>query len=273
MKITISYKSLFKLSSIITIFCLTISCKNNPEKDSANLFLDENASVNSTVGFDFLPTSTTKNIVKHKNYTLSYSEKHEQAEWVAYDLKTENLDNHHYERPYFIKDELVSSGSADWKNYKKSGFDKGHLCPAGDMSFSEESYNETFLTSNISPQTHVFNAGIWNTLEQKVRYWAQKLDGLYVVTGPVLIEGLQTIGKENVAVPTYFYKVLMTKKEGQTKMIAFLVPTKIDDTPLYKHVISVDELEKKTGIDFFPKLNDKIELELEKSSDYKSWSF
>ena len=117
----------------------------------------------------YLPTSTTNQIVKHKYYTLSYSEKFEQAEWVAYELKKDYLKNGDYKRPYFIEDPKVTTGSADWRNYKKSGYDKGHLCPAGDMEFSEEAYNDTFYTSNISPQKHDFNSGMWNRVEKKTR--------------------------------------------------------------------------------------------------------
>lgn len=223
--------------------------------------------------FDFLPSSTTNQIVKHEFYTLSYNESHEQAEWVAYELKKNYLKNSSFKRPFFIEDPKVRTGSADWRNYKQSGYDKGHLCPAGDMEFGAAAYNDTFFTSNISPQLHDFNSGVWNRLEQKVRYWAVKYDGVYVVTGGVLASSLKTIGKEKVSVPDYFYKVLLDNREGDFKMIAFLLPNTESSAPLYRFVVSVDRIEKMTGIDFFPKLNDKIENQLEKSSDYKSWSF
>lgn len=203
---------------------------------------------------------------------MSYNETYEQAEWVAYELKGVKS-YHDYDRPFFIEDEKVNTGSADWRNYKRSGYDKGHLCPAGDMKFSKEAYDETFLTSNISPQKHDFNDGIWNTLEQKVRYWASKYDGIYVVTGGVLNDNLKTIGEEDVAVPEYFYKVLLDTSRSEYKMIGFLVPAVDSNKPLYEFVVPVDEIEKMTGIDFYPSLNDKIENNLEKSSDYKSWSF
>jgi endonuclease G len=223
--------------------------------------------------FNFLPSSTTNQIVKHNYYTLSYSEKYEQAEWVAYELKKNYLKNNSFKRPFFIEDPKVITGSADWRNYKKSGYDKGHLCPAGDMEFVIDAYNDTFFTSNISPQLHEFNSGVWNRLEQKVRYWATKYDGVYIITGGVLESSLKTIGKEKVSVPQYFYKVLLENTEGNFKMIAFLIPNSESKNPLYSFVVSVDRIEKMTGIDFFPKLNDKIENRLEKSSDYKNWSF
>ena len=242
-----------------------------------NSVLISNASMmqekNKNKFFDFLPTSTTNQIIKHDYYTLSYNEKYEQAEWVAYELKKSYLRSSDFERPYFIEDPKVKTGSADWRNYKKSGYDKGHLCPAGDMEFAINAYNDTFFTSNISPQVHDFNGGVWNRLEQKTRYWATKYDGIYVITGGVLNSSLKTIGKEKVSVPNYFYKILLDNSNGQYKMIAFLVPNTKSDKSLYSFVVSVDSLEKMTGIDFFPKLDDKTENRLEKSSDYKSWSF
>lgn len=265
------------------LFCLMFSTIISSCRKEVDLNLEQEISTDSIVknknliendseNFDFLPSSTTNHIVVHKYYTLSYCEEYEQAEWVAYELKGIKA-YHDYDRPFFIEDEKVKTGSADWRNYKRSGYDKGHLCPAGDMKFSKEAYDETFLTSNISPQKHNFNDGIWNTLEQKVRYWAVKYDGIYVVTGGVLNDNLKTIGNEEVAVPEYFYKVLLDTSRGEYKMIGFLVPAVDSNKPLYEFVVPVDEIEKMTGIDFYPSLNDKIENSLEKSSDYKSWSF
>ncbi len=231
------------------------------------------ASKSQKYPFDYLPTSTTNQIIKHNYFTLSYNEKYEQAEWVAYELKKAYVKNSNFERPYFIEDPKVKTGSADWRNYKKSGYDKGHLCPAGDMEFAINAYNDTFFTSNISPQIRDFNGGVWNRLEQKVRYWATKYDGVYVITAGVLQPNLKTIGKEQVLVPNYFYKILLDNSNGQYKMIAFLVPNAKSDKPLYEFVVSVDSIEKMTGIDFFPKLDDKTENRLEKNSDYKAWSF
>lgn len=242
-------------------------------KKSKKVNTDAKKDMSTKVVFDFLPTSTTNQIVKHTYYTLSYNEAHEQAEWVAYELKKSYVRNNNFRRPFFNEDSKVTTGSADWKNYKNSGYDKGHLVPAGDMGFDISAYNDTFFTSNISPQLHSFNDGVWNRLEQKIRYWAVKYNGVYVITGGVLEKSLETIGKEKVSVPKYFYKVLMAKTGNEIKMIAFLVPNEASQKPLYDFVVSVDRLEKMTGIDFFPKLDDRIENKLESSDDYKSWSF
>lgn len=221
----------------------------------------------------FLPTSTTEQIVHHEGYSLSYSEPHEQAEWVAYELKKSHLTNTNFKRPYFEIDNAVNTGAASWRNYKNSGFDRGHLCPAADRKYNQLAHDETFLTSNISPQEHEFNSGIWNTLEQKVRYWASKYDGVFVVTGGVLKGRMRTIGTERVSVPNQFYKVLIDSNSGNVKMIAFLIPHENSNKPLYDFVVSVDSIEKLTGIDFFPQLEDSLENKLEASSSYKDWSF
>jgi len=179
---------------------------------SNTVFSSDNSiaeTVNQNQSFDFLPTSTTHQIIKHDYFTLSYNEKYEQAEWVAYELKKSYIRSSNFKRPYFIEDPKVKTGSADWRNYKKSGYDKGHLCPAADMEFAINAYNDTFFTSNISPQVHDFNGGVWNRLEQKVRYWATKYDGVYVITGGILKPSLKTIGKEEVLVPNYFYKIVL----------------------------------------------------------------
>lgn len=221
----------------------------------------------------FLPSSTTGQVIHHQGYSLSYNEPHEQAEWVAYELKQTHLSKSNFKRPYFEIDKAVKTGAAHWRNYKNSGYDRGHLCPAGDRRYSKMAHDETFLTSNISPQKHSFNSGIWNRLEQKVRYWADKYDGVFVITGGVLEDDLEAIGLERVSVPKRFYKILLDTDSDETKLLAFLLPHRESNQPLYNYVVTVDEIETLTGIDFFPKLEDTLENELESSKDYKAWSF
>lgn len=244
---------------------------NNSAENNTNTPIK--AVVKTHNGFNFLPTSTTGQVVQHDAYTLSYSEPHEQAEWVAYSLGKDDIVRTNRERPFFISDPKVRTKSAHWRNYKKSGYDRGHLCPAGDRRATKKLYDETFYTSNISPQKHAFNSGIWNNLEQKTRYWAKKYKHLYVVTGGILDGNLKTIGKDKVSVPKYFYKILLDYTQPDIKAIAFLMPHQDSNKPLYEFVVSIDELEQKTGIDFFPDLPDDIENKLEASSSYKGWSF
>ena len=254
--------------SLLSLFCVFICCKEASSSKETPMGFVQNKTEDLEV---ILPKSEA--LIRHKHYVLSYNEAHEQANWVAYTLAKKDIVYSHLKRPYFIDDPLVSSGSANWKNYIRSGYDRGHLCPAGDRRFSVEAFNETFYTSNVTPQRNDFNSGVWNRLEQKTRYWAKKYDGLLVITGGVLQGNLETIGREKVSVPKYFYKILVDYRHGKYHAIGFLLPHKDSEQPLYSFVTSIDTIEQMTGIDFMPKLPDAFENKLETNVDYKAWSF
>lgn len=243
--------------------------ENYNDKTSLPIITDDEIDTNSY----YLPTSTTNQIIHQQYYSLSYHETHEQAEWVAYELKKKHLSDAQRKRPYFNEDPKVSSGSAHWRNYKNSGYDRGHLCPAGDRRFSLQAYNETFYTSNITPMRNDFNAGIWNRLEQKTRYWAKKYDGVFVVTGGILNQQQKTIGKEKVTVPDYFYKILLDNRKGTFRLLAFLIPHEQSKASLKRFVVPVDKVEELTGIDFFPNLPDDQESREEATVNLSNWHF
>jgi endonuclease G len=142
-----------------------------------------------------LPSSTTNQIVKHDYYTLSYSAKFEQSECVAYRLNAKQQIGSKFERPFLLGIKLFLINLRIGKIIKRSIYDKGHLCHAGDMKFSEAAFEATFYTKNISLYTQEFNDGVWITLEQKVRYWYSKHSELYIITGGFLQVGLITVGK------------------------------------------------------------------------------
>ena len=169
----------------------------------------------------YLPTKSNSNnqVVKHTYYTLSYSEPHEQAEWVYYVLTPKMLLGNVNRTNDFREDLKISTGSAQLKDYKNSGYDKGHLVPANDMRMNNLSMSESFYMSNMSPQFPSFNRGIWKRLETLVNSWAKKTK-IYIVTGGVLTSELSEIGINGVSVPKYFYKVIYDSNNN--KMIAFV---------------------------------------------------
>jgi endonuclease G len=227
---------------------------------------------NSSSAQELLPTSTTGQIVRHTYYTLSYSEKDEQPEWVYYTLTAEMLKGKQKRTNDFRQDTLITSISAQPLDYKHSGYDLGHLCPAQDMKLNKTSMSESFLMSNMSPQKPSFNRGIWKKLEAKVRKWAITEGRIYVVTGGILTSNKGKIGLDGVSIPKYFYKVVYDPK-GQGKMIALLLPNEKGRNPLQTYVVSVDSVESLTGIDFFPELPDTLENLLERNKDLSGWSF
>ena len=224
----------------------------------------------------FLPTIKEGTIVKHKHFALSYVEKYEVAEWVAYELTRNQLKQNRVPRAdNFLPDQVVATSSADTYDYRGSGYDRGHLIPAADRAFSREAMDETFLMSNITPQDRSFNGGIWRELEELVRDWAYKFNKLYIVTGPVLTQPIKgTIGKNKVAVPSAFYKVILDISEPELKAIAFIIPNELSNQPLQDFATSIDQVEQQTGIDFFGDLlEDKLETELEKDFEVALWEF
>ncbi len=202
------------------------------------------------------PTTTTDQVISHEFYTLSYSEKHEQAEWVAYQLTRESLQVPNVERTNnFRPDPKVRKASASARDYVGTGYQRGHLAPAADMAFSEAAMSESFLMSNMSPQISNFNGGIWRELEETVRDWAYRFGHVYVVTGPVLTRGIrEKIGDNKVSVPDLFYKVILDYSGTEHKAIAFLIPNEVSDKPITDFAVSIDQVEEITGIDFFPEI-------------------
>ena len=219
------------------------------------------------------PTSTSGAIVNHDYFSLSYNEPFEQAEWVAYTLEKKHLTSDVRKRPYFIEDPKVKTKSADWRNYKGSGYDRGHLCPAGDRRFSEFAYNETFYTSNISPQNREFNAGVWNQLEMRIRQWVKKSGTHFIITGGVLEKGLEEIGEEDVDVPRYYYKIVAKGSLKNLKAIGFLMENRPSSKSIQQFAVTIDAIEKRTGIDFFQELPDDMEGKLEGQILTKGWKF
>ncbi len=198
-------------------------------------------------------------LIEHICYSLDYNEEHEQANWVYYTLTPEDLSDGEERTNSFRPDAKVSTGSAALADYTKSGYDRGHLAPAGDMTRSQEAMRESFYLSNMSPQNPSFNRGIWRSCESFVRDLAT--DSLYVVTGPIFRDIIGAIGQNQVTVPGYYFKVAYSPSKG--RMWAFVIPNKKGESSLEEYATSVDEVEDLIGFDLFYQLPDEIEIELE----------
>lgn len=206
-------------------------------------------------------------------FDLAYNEMYEQASWVAYVLTREEIESGTVARSdNFRSDTSIASGSASLADYRGSGFDRGHLAPAGDMKWSATAMSESFLLSNMSPQEPSFNRGIWKELEEQVRTWAVEKESLYVVTGPVLSTVHSSIGENEVGVPEYYFKVLADLSPPDHSFIAFLMPNRRSAGNPEQFAVSVDSLERFTGYDFFATAPDKDAIEwLEGELDLSKW--
>lgn len=219
---------------------------------------------------DFIqPASTQNQIVNHLQYSFSYSEKDEQAEWVAYKLFKNSINDLVKRKDNFREDLQVATGSATLKDYKNSGYDRGHLAPAKAMSFNDLTMSESFYMSNMSPQTPSFNRGIWKKLEAEVRSWIPISDSLYVVTGPVLNKPLGRIGESQVTVPSYYYKSIIRFYKEELFGIGFLLKNEKSNSSVSSFSASIDSVEKVTGLNFFHQLDIAIQNQLESNSNYQ----
>ena len=211
-------------------------------------------------------------IVEREGYALGYIEKHEQPAWVQYIMTSEEVSRRTAKRgDDFRPDPAVPTGSATPQDYTRSGYDRGHLAPAADMSFSAKAMSESFFMSNMSPQAPQFNRGIWSKLEKQVRHFATKEKRIVVVTGPILpAEKTVTIGANKVTVPKYYYKVIYDTTPPE-KMIGFVLPNKGSNADLRTFVVTVDRVEDLTGLDFFSTVSKEKQEQLERTITVENW--
>ena len=233
------------------------------------------SSITFSQSFDFTPKGKKGEIHEYIKFTVCYSEEHEQAYWVAYILTQTELELPKRDRiSRFIKDKNISTGSATHDDYTNTGYDRGHLSRAEFNKVSAEAYRESFRMSNISPQIGLnFNrtGGDWYNLEELEKDFAFGLDEIFSVSGPIFEENLEVVGKNNfVTVPGYFYKAILSPDKKHA--IAFILRhDNIDLNSLWSAAVSIDELEGRTGIDFFAKLDNKVEKVIESELDLDYW--
>lgn len=201
-------------------------------------------------------------ILFRENYTLCYSEEHEQSEWVAYELTKSELEKNASRKNRFISDPEISTQSAHTSDYTNSNFDRGHLAPAADMAFSVEAMSDSFYMSNISPQSPSLNRIVWKEIEEIARSWAEKYESVYITTGPILDKtDFAKIGENQVSVPEYFYKILVSWDNDNNQILCecYLVPNFEPSNNPSDYLTTLSHLEEITNIDFYPLLNDLLQ--------------
>ena len=215
----------------------------------------------------------SQQIIEHLAYTVSYNHDWLIPNWVAYELTAQEVSGAEQRSNHFAPDPLVKGKPVVTKDYSNSGYDRGHMAPAGDMKWSEQAMRESFYMTNICPQNHSNNAGDWKDLEELARDLAQKYKSLYICCGPIVTDVSNTIGVRRIVVPQAFYKVfLRQKKDGSWTAIGFVMPNAAGNRPLMTYMRSVDEVEQLTGIDFFYHLPDSIEDIIEADYTISDWT-
>lgn len=210
-------------------------------------------------------------------YTLGYSYFFKQAKWALEIVDSRQIDLDRSDN-FRVDFRIPKMFRGDLVDYQASGYDRGHLVASGDQNDDPIYNSETFLLSNISPQSAGFNRGIWRQLELSVRALDAQDDiyEVYVITGPIFDfhQGLDFIGRESkdfIPVPNAFFKtVLAENKNGSLDMWAFIIPNDKQDQDLHSFLVPVSELEKRTGIIFWDLLVGE-EINNKKNQVLKMW--
>ena len=178
------------------------------------------------------------------------------------------------QRPSKFKIDIRTESKVSHKDYTRSGYDRGHMAPnyAIASRYGHIAQIETFLMSNICPQTPRLNRRIWKNLEQKVaKEYAQDFEEIWIITGPIFDDNIEKL-KSGVEVPDSFYKIIIDEIDGKPRVLAFIIPQEVKrKDSLRKFLVSIDEIEKLTKLDFLSELEDEIEEGLEKEKAEGVW--
>ena len=203
-------------------------------------------------------------IIRHTGYTVSYNKDLKLPNWVSYELTRQETKGKEKRSNRFIADPLAIGTIATNADYTRSGYDKGHMAPAADMKWSKQAMEESFYMSNICPQNQKLNRDDWGSLEDVCRKWARKYGTVYIACGPIYDKKRhKCIGKHKVAVPDRFFKVVLIYNRKNPIAMGFLFDNKPHHQALSKYMVSVDQVEEITGLDFFSRLPDSVENKIE----------
>lgn len=235
--------------------------------------IESSGAVRQYQGLDHvvMPAAVESQEYDYKGFKVSFNSHNRTPNWVAWELLGVETEGEASRHNKFWQDVNVE-GCPTTGDYRNSGYDRGHMCPAAEQKWSEEAMNDCFVMANMCPQDHALNSGAWNTLENRERNWARRDSAIVIVAGPIYENGdTKTIGN-GVLVPSAFFKVLLAPYVEQPRAIGFVFPNMSAPGNMQNYVMTIDDIEKLTGYDFFSALPDDIENEVESKASFREWN-
>ena len=217
-----------------------------------------------------VPHGVNDTLVRYGAFDVHFNSERGIANCAAYELVNNELNGTAERGNTFLQDTSVK-GCPSPQDYSGSGMDRGHLVPAGDLKWNPEAMRQSFLMTNICPMHKALNEGGWAKLEEKVREWAARDSALLVFTGPVVSDSDTTLANGKVTVPSAYYKVIMAPCVRPRRAIAFIYPNGHSGGRLQQYAVSVDEVELRTGLDFFPTLPREEQERMESVVNLEAW--
>ena len=221
-----------------------------------------------TVG---VPRGMNDTLVRYDAFDVHFNSERSIANCALYEITRSELNGTAERGNEFMADPGVK-GCPQPEDYAGSGFDRGHLVPAGDLKWSEAAMRQSFLLTNVGPMHKALNEGGWAKLEEKVREWTARDSALLVFTGPVVSDSDTTLASGRVKMPSAYYKVIMAPCVRPMRVIAFIYPNGRSGGRLQQYAVSVDEVEHRTGLDFFPTLPAEEQQRLESPVNLDAWA-
>ncbi len=254
---------------------------NDDEKVEAQEVVEESAAVSnegqeSVRNLDLLDVKMVADaddvMLKRESYTVSFNQQTRCPNYVGWVIDERRLEKNVPRSDYFMEDtQVAEKHRIIHSDYSRSGYDRGHMCPAADNRYAQVAMDECFLMTNMCPQTHTLNSGDWNDLEEKCRKWAEVYDCVYVVCGPIYTSANpKKIGQRKrfkIAVPDQFFKVVLLQNDGEYQALAYVMNNNDDKRPLEDYAVLVDDVEQITGMDFFHALPDDVENRVEAANN------
>lgn len=220
-----------------------------------------------------IPDSIPAKMLNYTGFNVSFNPRAHQPNYVAWTLEPHETDGaNKRDGVGFLTDDTVP-GCATIADYKRSGFDRGHMAPAADMKWSAEAMQQCHYLTNICPQDKSLNTGAWSTVEKNSRKWALRHGPIIIIAGPVLSDYMpRSIGPTGIPVPERFFKVVLAPEADPPMGIGFIMPNSYVDGGAQTTAVSIDEVERVTGFDFFSALPDDVESEVEQQCALHKWN-
>lgn len=214
-------------------------------------------------------------ILRNDHFMLEYDEQRKNPLWVVYKIHPLEGEPPHAKRPSDFKVDTRTLARVTQEAYAHSGYDRGHMAPnhAIVSLYGKASQADTFLMSNITPQRPNLNRKIWQRLEAAEMDQMTKLGGeIAVFTGPIFGKTPQKL-PSGVQIPDAFFKIYAMKKGKEIHLLAFIIPQNVGENAMISsYVTTVDAVEAATHLDFFSRLNDDQENQLESQIDTTFWN-
>lgn len=244
------------------------------DTDPSNGYDEVPASYRYPLSYVALPEGTPQQVKEYTGFTVNFNKDNHTANYVAWELlKSETSGSANRDDfKYWVDSSMEGCLSTDFA-YSTYSYERGHMCPAADQKWSEAAMNDSMVMTNMCPQYRSLNSGLWGTLENKERTWAKRDGAIWIVAGPIYYDDDDLyIGKAKARVPSAYFKAFLYIDTDNPRAIAFVFQNGANPGDIKEYAMTIDELEKQTGYDFFSALPDEIENKIEAEDSYSSWN-